>query len=93
MRKHLVKSAGYWYNGAQEERTNGNESIAYLAYENAYNHVENALAAALDIIKELGEYGEKEWDETDFKEGYKKVNSGLINKSRRFLKDFDIKVE
>jgi hypothetical protein len=46
-RQHLVQSAGYWFNAARKYQLAGEMSEALFAMENAYNHVENALAAAL----------------------------------------------
>ncbi len=58
-RKHLVESAGYWYRAAHNA---AREELLYdgvMAMENAYNHVENALAAARDEFKVV----ERERDE------------------------------
>jgi hypothetical protein len=48
-RKHLVESAGYWFDHFR------NNALSYqgrmAAAENAYNHVENALAAAWAAIR------------------------------------------
>jgi hypothetical protein len=46
-RKHLVQSAAYWFDASRVQQQNGNHAHAILGMENAYNHVENALAAAL----------------------------------------------
>lgn len=48
-RKHLVESAGYWFNGAGLIPARA----AVFSMENAYNHVENALAAALRLMHEV----------------------------------------
>lgn len=50
MRKHLVKSAEYWFNAAQDPKKTKIEAIIALA--NAYNHVENALKHILDKFPE-----------------------------------------
>ena len=43
-RKHLVKSAAYWFNSARKAQNKGKMDEALMCMENAYNHVENALA-------------------------------------------------
>jgi len=43
-RKHLVQSAGYWFDAARKAQLDGEMAVALIAMENAYNHVENALA-------------------------------------------------
>lgn len=45
MRKHLVESAAYWFRNAFAEGQT--KAGAIHSMENAYNHVENALATAL----------------------------------------------
>lgn len=52
-RKHLVNSAGYWYNAAQQPSTNTHLVDVGGCMANAYNHVENALAAALRLLHEV----------------------------------------
>lgn len=46
-REHIVSSAGYWFRAARYHQDKGELSEALMCMENAYNHVENALAAAL----------------------------------------------
>lgn len=50
-RKHIVDTAGYWYRGAYADDTPRDERLLCMA--NAYNHAENALLAALEVIVEL----------------------------------------
>ena len=42
-RKHLVVSAGYWFNSAHTDKQDYSSAERLLAMENAYNHVEGAL--------------------------------------------------
>lgn len=51
-RKHLVDSAAYWHNSAMELRARSENWQSVFAMENAYNHVENALAASRDDLAE-----------------------------------------
>lgn len=51
MRKHLVQSAGYWYKVAYQAAAEGRTADAMLAFEQCYNHTENALAAAARVIR------------------------------------------
>lgn len=44
-REHLVESAAYWFDAAREAQDKGQMAEALMCMENAYNHVENALAA------------------------------------------------
>ena len=46
MRKHLIQSAEYWFNSAKVEGRS--KADAVMAMEQAYNHVENALAYILE---------------------------------------------
>ena len=50
-RKHLVQSAKYWFDSAHDY--NHGKADAVLAMDQAYNHVENALAAALSNLRQL----------------------------------------
>lgn len=45
-RQHIVQSAGYWFNMSRSAQSEGRMGYAVLGMENAYNHVENALAAS-----------------------------------------------
>lgn len=47
-RKHLVKSAKYWYDCAKNPNTVISKEDAVFAMENAYNHAESALAVILE---------------------------------------------
>lgn len=44
-RQHLVETAAYWFYAARTHQEAGRWGYAMMAMENAYNHVENALAA------------------------------------------------
>lgn len=44
-RQHLVPSAAFWFKAARVHSAEGRHASAMLALEQAYNHVENALAA------------------------------------------------
>lgn len=44
-RQHLIQSAGYWFEGSRKAQREGKSAEAVSHMENAYNHVENALAA------------------------------------------------
>lgn len=50
-------------------------------------------AGLLDIVKQLAGYGEELWDTNDFRDGYKKVRSGLIIDARKLLKRHNIEFE
>lgn len=52
-RKHLVLTAAYWFKQSDKMRKASQMGQALLAMENAYNHVENALAAARDELTAL----------------------------------------
>lgn len=54
-RQHLIQSAGYWFNAARDKASEGLANEALMAMENAYNHVENALAAARAEVARLTE--------------------------------------
>lgn len=54
-RKHLVQSAGHWHKSAHMSYRS--KAGAVFAMENAYNHVENALAAAVRHIHNLRRNG------------------------------------
>ena len=47
----------------------------------------------LRIVKLLAEYGEDAWENPIFRDGFKKVNSGLITEARLFCKKNNIKLE
>ena len=47
-RKHLVKSAKYWYDIATNPNTVISKDDAVFAMKNAYNHVETALNVILE---------------------------------------------
>ena len=49
-RQHLIVSAGYWFKGSRKAQDEGKHAEAVMAMENAYNHIENALAACNDFI-------------------------------------------
>ena len=49
MRKHLVKSAEFWFGTAKAQEAIGEEH-AILAMEQAYNHVESALSFILERV-------------------------------------------
>lgn len=50
-RQHLLQTAGYWFNAS---RTKSGPN-ATLAMEQAYNHVENALAHLRDVLASTAE--------------------------------------
>lgn len=50
-RPHILPSAGYWFKGSRKAQDAGQHAEAVMCMENAYNHVENALAAARDFIE------------------------------------------
>lgn len=52
-RRHLVVSAGYWFNQGRQAQAAGKSAEAIMAFENAYNHVENALATGLTWLEAL----------------------------------------
>lgn len=52
-RKHLVMTAGYWFEGSRKSQREGKSGEAVMCMENAYNHVENALYAANAHIAEV----------------------------------------
>jgi hypothetical protein len=71
-RKHLVQSAAYWYKSAHLSfRSHGG---AVFAMENAYNHVENALAAALRQLHSLSAAYE--------------LDGGNMEEVQKFLEEF-----
>lgn len=49
-RQHLVMTAGHWFDGSRKAQREGKSAEAVMFMENAYNHVENALAAAQDAL-------------------------------------------
>jgi len=49
-RKHLVKSAGYWFNQAKNPSGVISKEDAILAMEQAYNHLENTLYFLLEKV-------------------------------------------
>jgi len=52
-RRHLIESAGYWFKASRKSQKEMRFSEAILAMENAYNHVENALAASEAKLAEV----------------------------------------
>lgn len=50
-RHHILPSAGYWFKASRKAQAKGEHADAYGGMENAYNHVENALAATNDFIE------------------------------------------
>ncbi len=63
MRKHLVPSAEYWFRAAKEPESTQtgqlSQSERVFAMEQAYNHVENALAYILEKSPEAKEIFDK----------------------------------
>lgn len=51
-RQHILASAGYWFKGSRNAQERGQHAEAVAFMENAYNHVENALAACNDFIRD-----------------------------------------
>ena len=51
-RAHILPSAAYWFKGSRNAQDGGHGAEAVLCMENAYNHVENALAAAIVLLRE-----------------------------------------
>jgi hypothetical protein len=52
-RRHIVHTAAFWFNAAHKAREEGKHTEAFFNMVNAYNHVENALAAVRNSIKSL----------------------------------------
>lgn len=46
--------------------------------------IRDAVSEALRITRKLGEYSYSIWDDEDFRDGYRKVNSGLIVDASKF---------
>lgn len=80
-RKHVVGTAGYWFNAARTAQNEGKMSMALLCMENAYNHTENALVAARDALQALKDavekYGKMNGDE--YKSLGIQVNKALVH--------------
>lgn len=51
-RSHVLASAGYWFQGSRNAQNDGHNAEAVMFMENAYNHVENALAAAIELLRD-----------------------------------------
>lgn len=47
----------------------------------------------IKVVKEIAGYGEEVWDECNFRDGYKKVNSGVLVDARMTLKKYGINFE
>ena len=69
--EELVRCAGSW---DADARLLGNLRAADIV---------SAVSEALRITRELGGYSYSLWDE-DFRDGYRKVNSGLIVDASKF---------
>ncbi len=54
-RKLIIASAQHWYDSAKKAALEGDYSHALLYFENAFNHTENALAAARRALKPFGQ--------------------------------------
>lgn len=53
----------------------------------------NKLEAAFAMLERFAEYGEELWDVENFRDGYKKINSGLLVDCRKLLKENKISLE
>ena len=70
--EELIKCADAWEDDA---RLLGNVRAADMSA---------ALREALRIVRELGGYSHSLWDDENFRDGYRKVNSGLIVDASKF---------
>ena len=73
-RKHLVESAGYWFNGAFKAGLGKAEAL--MTMENAYNHVENALFASREEVNALrASLAQAEQQIADAADAFKRIRS------------------
>lgn len=62
-------------------------------FGNGGDLLQSDQCSLLTMLRRFAVYGEQLWDDEDFRDGYKKISSGILVDSRKLLRRFGVSFE